>query len=241
MSDTTAPEPTPESTPAPAPEPAPEPATPTPAVPASAAKPDDPAAASARRSRRGAITAGAISLPLITLGAILLAVPLAVWYLSTVIRTLVVVVANILSGGKAADDANTTLGQIDPAALGGVTLGFAIVGAVFVVAGWLVSYFVLRAHGVARSGHVTGFGVAVGLVIASVLTASVGALTGLIFGTARTVAQVLGNAALSIALTTIGAAVVTVATGILVWVWMERLFRVEGVGADTPPRASSAD
>ncbi|MFT4284095.1 MAG: beta-propeller fold lactonase family protein, partial [Protaetiibacter sp.] len=41
-------------------------------------------------------------------------------------------------------------------------------------------------------GYVTGFGVTVGLVISAILTATVGALTGLIFGTARTVAQVLG-------------------------------------------------
>lgn len=188
--------------------------------------PHDPAAAVHRRARRGASIAGAVSLPLVSLGTVLLAVPLAVWYLSTVIRTLVVVVANILSGDRAADDANSTLGRIDPAALGGVTLGFAIVGAVFVVAGCLISFFVLRAHRVGRPGYVTGFGIAVGLVISSVLSATVGALTGLIFGTAQTVGQVLGNAALGIALTTIGAVVVTVATGVLVWVWMERLFRV---------------
>ena len=191
-----------------------------------AEKPDDPAAVARRKARRGAVISGAISLPLVTLGVVLLAVPLAVWYLSTVIRTLVVVVANIVSGGGAADDANSTLGRIDPAALGGVTLGFAIVGAVFVVAGWLVSFFVLRAHGIGRPGYVTGFSIAVGLVIATVLSATVGALTGLIFGTARTVAQVLGNAALGIALTTIGSVVVTVAAGVLVWLWMERLFRV---------------
>ncbi len=185
----------------------------------------DPAARQRRRARRGAVISGAISLPLVTLGTVLLAVPLAVWYLSTVIRTLVVVVANIVSGGDAAGDANSTLGRIDPAALGGVTLGFAIVGAVFVVAGCLISFFVLRAHRVHRPGHVTGFGVTVGLVISTVLTATVGALTGLIFGTARTVAQVLGNAALGIALTTIGSVVVTVAAGVLVWLWMERLFR----------------
>lgn len=114
--------------------------------------------------------------------------------------------------------------------LGGVTLGFAIVGAVFVLAGCLISFFVLRAHGVGRPGHVTGFGIAVGLVISAVLSATVGALTGLIFGTARTVGQVLGNAALGIALTTIGSVAVTVATGILVWLWMERLFRAPEAG-----------
>lgn len=185
----------------------------------------DPSSQHRRRTRRGAIISGAISLPLVTLGVVLLAVPLAVWYLSTVIRTLVVVIANIVSGGAAAGDANSTLGRIDPAALGGVTLGFAIVGAVFVAAGWLISFFVLRAHRVDRPGYVTGFGVAVGLVIATVLSATVGALTGLIFGTARTVGQVLGNAALGIALTTIGSVAVTVATGVIVWLWMERLFR----------------
>lgn len=200
------------------------------------AAPHDPAAAVHRRARRGASIAGAVSLPLVSLGTVLLAVPLAVWYLSTVIRTLVVVVANILSGDRAADDANSTLGRIDPAALGGVTLGFAIVGAVFVVAGCLISFFVLRAHRVGRPGYVTGFGIAVGLVISSVLSATVGALTGLIFGTAQTVGQVLGNAALGIALTTIGAVVVTVATGVLVWLWMERLFRIP----EPTPAAGSA-
>lgn len=196
-----------------------------------------PADAPGRRARRGAIIAGALSLPLVTLGAILLAVPLAVWYLSTVIRTLVVVVANIVSGTTAAEDANATLGSIDPAALGGVTLGFAIVGVVFVIAGWVASIFVLRAHGVARPATVTGFGIAVGILIASVLTATVGALTGLIFGTARTVGQVLGNAALSIALTTIGAAAVTIVTGIVVWLWMARTFRARDEPAASIPAA----
>lgn len=191
----------------------------------SVAAPPDAVAAARKKARRGTIIAGALALPLVTLGVILLAVPLAVWYLSTVIRTLVVVVANIVSGSGAAKDANSTLGQIDPAALGGVTLGFAIVGLVFVVAGWLVSFLVLRAHRIDRPGYVTGFGVTVGLVIATLLTATVGALTGLIFGTAQTVGQVLGNAALGIALTTIGSVAVTVGTGILVWLWMERLFR----------------
>ncbi|RQP12207.1 MAG: hypothetical protein EAS51_03555 [Microbacteriaceae bacterium] len=193
----------------------------------------DPAAAAQKKARRGTVIAGALTLPLVTLGAVLLAVPLGVWYLSTVIRTLVVVVANILSGSAAAKDANSTLGDIDPAALGGVTAGFAIVGAVFVVAGCLVSFFVLRAHRVDRPGYVTGFGLAVGLVIASVLSATVGALTGLIFSSARTVSQVLGNAALSIALTTIGAVVVTVVTGVLVWLWMGRIFRTPIPAAET--------
>jgi len=205
------------------------------AAPGSAAPVDspveapDPDAAARRKERRGAIIAGALSLPLVTLGVIQLAVPLAVWYLSTVIRTLVVVIANIVSGEKAAGDANSTLERVDPGALGSVTLGFAIVGLVLVVAGWLVSYFVLRAHGTTRPGYVTGFGVAVGLVIAAVLTASVGALTGVLFGTSSTVGEVLGNAALGIALTTIGSAIVTVGTGILVWLWMERLFRAPAV------------
>ncbi len=205
MSDITSPEPKPQPTPA--------------------NKDETPADAAERRVRRGTVIAGAVTLPLVTLGVVLLAVPLAVWYLSTVIRTLVVVVANIVSGSGAAKDANSTLGQIDPAALGGVTLGFAIVGAVFVVAAWLFSFFVLRAHRVERPGYVTGFGITVGLVIATVLTATVGALTGFLFGSARTVGQVLGNAALSIALTGLGAVAVTVATGIVVWLWMGRIFQ----------------
>ena len=195
----------------------------------------DAARSDARKARRGATIAGALTLPLVTLSVILLAVPLAVWYLSTVIRTLVVVIADIVAGDEAAGDANSTLSDIDPTALGGVTLAFAIVGAVLLVGGWLVSYLVLRGHRVDRPGYVTGFGIAVGLVISSVLTASVGALTGLIFGTARTVGQVLGNAALGIALTTIGSIIVTVCTGIVVWLWMERLFR-----APAAPSASES-
>lgn len=216
MSDTTTPEPR---------EPHHADATTTPQAPTPTAVESPAVGTDHRRARRGAVISGAISLPLVSLGVVLLAVPLAVWYLSTVIRTLVVVVANILSGDRAAEDANSTLDRIDPAALGGVTFGFAIVGAVFVLAGWLVSHFVLRAHGIARPGFVTGFSIAVGLVISAVLSTTVGALTGLIFGTARTVAQVLSNAALGIALTTLGSVAVTVAAGVLVWVWMERLFR----------------
>lgn len=191
-----------------------------------------PEVAARRRARRGAIIAGALSLPLVTLGVIQLAVPLAVWYLSTVIRALVVVVANIVGGAGAAGEANATLERVDPGALASVTLGFALVGLVLVAAGWLVSYFVLRAHSVGRPGYVTGFGVAVGLVIAAVLTASIGALTGFLFGTTSTVDDVLGTAALGIALTTLGGAVVTVGCGILVWLWMERLFREAKVGSD---------
>ncbi|AYF97325.1 hypothetical protein [Protaetiibacter intestinalis] len=240
MSDTTTPSPAEPQPAKPAPAEAAKPAL----AKSAAAKPvapkkaaDDPAAV-ARRARRGTVIAGAFTLPMVTLGVILLAVPLAVWYLSTVIRTLVVVVANIVSGSGAAKDANTTLGEIDPAALGGVTLGFAIVGAVFVVAGVLVSFFVLRAHRVNRPGYVTGFGLAVGLVIASLLTATVGALTGLIFGSARTVGEVLGNAALSIALTTLGSVAVTIATGVVVWLWMGRIFATAAEPAASASRAA---
>ena len=229
MSDTTTPEPAPASA-----DPSLASAADAVAVDEVPAEAPDPDAAARTRTRRGAIIAGALSLPLVTLGMIQLAVPLGVWYLSTVIRTIVVVIANIVSGKDAAGDANSTLARVDPGALGSVTLGFALVGLVLVVAGWLVSYFVLRAHGTTRPGYVTGFGVSVGLVIAAVLTASVGALTGLLFGTSDTVSEVLGNAALGIALTMIGAAIVTVGTGILVWLWMERLFRAPSAA---PPQS----
>ncbi len=182
-------------------------------------------AAAQRRARRGSRVAGAISLPLMTAGIIGLAVPLGVWYLSTVIRTIVVVIANAANGGKAAEDANSTLGAVDPGALSGFTLVFAIVGAAFLIGGVLVSIFVLRSHGVARPLMVTGFGAAVGLIVATILSATIGALAGLIFGTSQTVGQVLATAALGLALTVIGSVAVTVGAGALVWPWMARLFR----------------
>ncbi|WP_166867985.1 hypothetical protein [Salinibacterium sp. ZJ70] len=180
-----------------------------------------------QRARRGANVAGAISLPLATAGIVMLAVPLAVWYLNTIIRTVAVVIANAVSGKGAAEETNETLASIEPGAVGSVTLAFAIIGAAFLIAGVLVSFFVMRSHGVARAGMVTAVAFPVGFVIATILSASLGALGGLIFGTSDTVSQILANAAFGIALTTIGSVAVTVATGALVWPVVARVFRPE--------------
>ncbi len=180
-----------------------------------------------QRARRGANVAGAIALPLATAGILMLAVPLAVWYLNTIIRTVAVVIANAVSGKGAAEETNTTLASIEPGAVSTVTLALAIIGAAFLIAGALVSFFVLRSHGVARPGMVTAIAFPVGLVIATLLSASLGALGGLLFGTSASVAQILANAALGIALTTIGSVAVTVVTGALVWPVVARVFRPE--------------
>lgn len=188
-------------------------------------KPQKKPATPEQRARRGANVAGAISLPLVTAGIVMLAVPLAVWYLNTIVRTIAVVVANAVSGTQAAEDTNSTLSSIEPSAMSTFTLALAIIGAVFVLAGALVSFFVMRTHGVSRPGMVTAIAFPVGLVIATILSASFGALGGLLFGTSDTVGQVLANAALAIAITTIGSVGVTVVTGALVWPVVARVFR----------------
>ena len=173
-----------------------------------------------RRARRGAVVAGAIALPLVTAGLALLAVPLAIWQLATIVKTVVVVIANAVAGTGAAADANATLASIDPNATSGLTIALAIVGAVLVVAGALVSVLVLRSHGVHRPTMVTTIALPMGVLVASIVTATVGALGGLLFGTSDSVSEVLGNAAIAIALTAIGSGIATVVTGALVWMWM---------------------
>ncbi|WP_175414044.1 hypothetical protein [Agrococcus sp. SGAir0287] len=178
-----------------------------------------------RRAQRGAIVAGAIALPLVTAGLALLAVPLAIWQLATIVKTIVVVIANAVAGTSAASDANATLASIDPDAMSGLTIALAIVGAVLVVAGALVSVLVLRAHGVHRPAMATTIAMPMGVVVASIVAATIGAVGGLLFGTSDSLSQVLGNAAIAIALTAIGSGAATVATGALVWLWMVRIVR----------------
>ncbi|MCS0500163.1 hypothetical protein [Protaetiibacter mangrovi] len=216
MSDPTAVEPV---------EPAPAPAE---APPETAAAEPDPGVA-AKRARRGSVVAGALALPLMGLGLLALAVPLAVWYLGTVVRTLIVVLANAVRGLAAARTANDTLATVDAGSVSGVTIAAAIVGAVLLLAGALLSVLVLRAHGVARPALVTLLATPMGVVVAAILSASIGALGGLLFGTSTSVGEVLGKAALGISLTVIGSAVVTVVAGALVWPWVARLVRPEPV------------
>ena len=196
----------------------------TPAAPVAPAKVEKPRTPE-QRARRGASIGGAIGLPLATAGIVMLAVPLAVWYLNTIIRTIAVVVANAVSGKDAAQQTNDTLASIEPNAVSSFTLALAIVGAAFLIAGVLVSIFVLRAHGVHRYGMVTAIALPVGLVVATILSASIGALGGLLFGTSDTVGQILANAAFGIALSAIGSVIVTVAAGALVWPVVARAFR----------------
>lgn len=192
-------------------------------APAKSAKPATPLTPE-RRARRGAIVAGAIALPLVTAGFTLLAVPLAIWQLATIVKTVVVVIANAVAGTGAAADANATLASIDPNAMSGLTIAFAIVGAVLVVGGAVVSVLVLRAHGALRPTMVTVVALPMGTVIAAIVTSTVGALAGLLFGTSDSLSQVLGNAALGIALTALGSGLATIVTGALVWLWMASIF-----------------
>lgn len=200
-----------------------------------------PEVAAAKRARRGSVIAGVLSLPLISLGLIALAVPLAVWYVGTVFRTLVVVFINAVRGLAAAKEANASLSTVDAGSVSGVTIAVAIVGAVLFVAGALLSIFVLRSHGVGRPALVTLLAIPMGLVIAMVLSATIAALAGLVFGTSDSVGEVLGKAALGIALTVIGSALTTVASGGLVWPWVARLVRVDDPGKVIEERRPSGD
>ena len=205
------------------------------AKPATAPKPAKPLTPE-RKARRGATIAGAIALPLVTAGFTLLAVPLAIWQLATMVKTVVVVIANAVAGSGAASDANATLASIDPNAMSGITIAFAIVGVVLLVGGAVVSVLVLRAHGVARPGMVTVVAVPMGTLVAAIVTGTVGALGGLLFGTSDSVSQVLGNAAIAIALTAIGSGIATIVTGALVWLWMGGIFHERGADAAVAKR-----
>lgn len=187
-----------------------------------------------RKERKGALVAGAISLPLVGVGLVMLAIPLGVWYLSTVIRTIAVVVANAVGGASSAAATNSTLADVDPGALSQVTFALAMVGAALLVAGLLVSWLVMRGAGVHRPLLVTGTAVPMAASLAVVLTASIGALGGLVFGTSETVGEILANAAIGMAISAVAALVVSVIVGAVVWLWMARVFRATVVTGAPP-------
>lgn len=150
-----------------------------------------------KRERRGAAIAGALGLPLATLGLIALAVPIGAGYV-------------------------TTLGLIalTPAA-SGMLFWLMISGAVLLLAGLLLSWLVLRAHGVFHPMLVTlsSMGMSIGLSL--VLQAAAGALAGLVFGLG-----VEGTVfADPLLLFGVASVVMAVLIGIGVWRWMASVLR----------------
>ena len=180
----------------------------------------------AQRRKRGALASGALAMPIITLGATLMAVPLGIWYVSTVFKTIIVVITNMVSGEREAGAVNGALNNVNPGAMSTISLALVIVGAVLVLAAFLISWLMLRAHDVERPLLVTVFSVPMAATVSAVVTASIGALGGLMFRDAtQTVAGILGNAALGIAGFAIAAVIVSVLIGGAVWWWVARVLR----------------
>ena len=179
-----------------------------------------------QRRRRGALASGALSMPIITLGATLMAVPLGIWYVSTVFKTVIVVITNMVTGEREAQSVNGALNNVDPGAMSSISVALIIVGAVLVIAALVISFFMLRAHDVEKPLLVTIFSVPMATVVAAVITASFGALGGLLFReTTQTVSGILGNAALGIAGFALAAIAVSVVIGGAVWWWVAHVLR----------------
>lgn len=179
-----------------------------------------------QRRKRGSLASGALAMPIITLGATLMAVPLGIWYVSTLLKTVIVVITNAVSGEQQAAAVNDALANVDPDAMSSISLALIIIGAVLVLAAIAISWFMLRAHDIERPMLVTVFSVPMAAVLSAVVTISIGALGGLLFRDAtRTLEGVLGNAPLGIAGFAIAAIVVSVLIGAAVWWWVARIFR----------------
>lgn len=180
----------------------------------------------ARRRRRGALAAGGLSMPIIALGATLMAVPLGIWYVSTVLKTVIVVITNMVTGERQAAQVNGALNNVDPGAMSSFSMALIIIGAVLIIAALLISYFMLRAHDVRHPILVTVFSMPLASVIAVVVSASIGALGGLIFRDAtQTVSGILANAAFGIAGFALAVIAVSVVIGGAAWWWVSGIFR----------------
>lgn len=179
-----------------------------------------------RRRRRGTLAAGALTMPIVGLGAVLMAIPLGIWYVTTVFKTIIVVIMNMVAGRSEAAEVNDALNNIDPASMTAVSLSLIIVGVVMVAAAICISYFMLRAYEVRQPFLVTLFSVPMASVIVAIVSASIGALGGLMFQSAtETVDGTLSSAPLGIAGFAIASIAVAVAIGAGVWVWVARILR----------------
>ncbi|WP_306233755.1 hypothetical protein [Agrococcus beijingensis] len=178
-----------------------------------------------KRERRGAAIAGALGLPLVTLGLITLAVPIGAWYLTTVFKTIIVAFTSLFSEATARD-LDQQITAVDPTTFGNVSFWLSIIGAVMLLGGLLLSWLVLRAHQVFHPVLVTLTAVPMGLGLSFVLQAAAGALGGLFFQFGDGgVSAVVANAIFGVLLFLVLSVAIAVATGILVWWWMASVFR----------------
>ncbi|WP_430591951.1 hypothetical protein [Humidisolicoccus flavus] len=178
----------------------------------------DPAARPVRSQRRTALVAGAIALPLINIGLVTLVLPLLYWYGTTVLSTVIVAVANLVGGIRAANSAEAAIQNASSVSISGVTLGLVIAGAVLIIAGLLVSVLVLRKK-VARPGMVTLIAVSMGIVFSSIVIGVVVGLGGALFGSATTtVSQAITNGLLGVIGVGLVGLVVSIIVGGIIWV-----------------------
>lgn len=182
--------------------------------------------------------AGAIGLPLTQIGLALVAMPLGIWYLTTVVRAVIVVATGAFSGQGQANETNDTFDGFERVAdaLSSVSAGIAIVGVVFVLGGVVASWLIARAHGVDRPWLVTAVALPAGLLVSVALAAIINALTGLMFAGASTAGELAASAAGGIGISVVGTIAAAIVSGALVWLWVGRVFDVADTGSSTKRR-----
>lgn len=179
-----------------------------------------------KRERRGAVIAGALGLPLVTLGLITLAVPIGAWYVTSVFKSVIMAFAALFATEAQVEELDQSITAVDPTSFGNVSFWLIISGVVLLIGGLLLSWLVLRAHGVFHPLLVTITAVPMALGLSAILQAGSGALAGLVFQTGNGgVSAVIANAIFALLLFLVASVVIAIVIGILVWLWMARVFR----------------
>ncbi|SDS01486.1 hypothetical protein [Agrococcus carbonis] len=188
-----------------------------------------------KRERRGAVVAGALGLPLVTLGLITLAVPIGAWYVTTVFKSVIMAVAALFATESQVRELDRSITAVDPTAFGNVSFWLIVIGAVLTIGGILLSWLVLRSHGVFHPFLVTLTAVPMALGLSAILQAGAAALAGLVFQLGDGgISAVIANALFALLLFLVAAVAIAVAVGIGVWLWMASVFRATVVtGAPT--------
>lgn len=179
-----------------------------------------------RRERRGVVIAGALGLPLVTLGLITLAVPIGAWYVTSVFKSVIMAVAALFASEAQVREIDASITQVDPTSFGNVSFWLIVAGAVLLIAGLVLSWLVMRAHDVFHPMLVTLTAVPMAIGLSFVLQAAAGALAGLVFQLGDGgVSAVIANALFALLLFLVASVVIAVVVGILVWLWMGSVFR----------------
>ncbi len=179
-----------------------------------------------KRERRGATIAGALGLPLVTLGLITLAVPIGAWYVTSVFKSVIMAFAALFASEAQVRELDQSITAVDPTSFGNVSFWLIVAGAVLLLGGLLLSWLVLRAHGVFHPVLVTLTAVPMAIGLSFILQAGAGALAGLVFQLGNGgVSAVIANALFALLLFLVASVVIAVAVGIGVWLWMASVFR----------------